>query len=1259
MSVSQDEITQTCQSIMDLRKLGRYRQAHSSILALRKELRHNPAVAIEIASLYLVQGHYIRAWDSCQIPEAAIFTDGDPTQALTRHIFDVDCVALALIRAYAGISRFSETTAAIQVAQRVYDVWMAENAMESLPIANDSVTAEEEKTHRETMSNLCTALDSRHEDESNVANNDLTVPQSRILLELYYHRIQVTAAEQTFLEESEVKKAAASRMELLADWLIAQGRLREARFIVYFRVGLLNSVANDQTLLETLLENIKGNENLAYEEANTRLDIARCILQINDGKVTDEAQAHIRVSQDLFEAMNHEFGLLDLMDMQINEIRKSITPEDLLSWKLDAAEQYFAKECHQQGIKCLLFSIPVTTDMGKIREMTQKLIEKVQKEISIVGGAALEQLLFVQTVSQTVTRAPEYGYARQCIEDYICRLPSGISPTMEGNLYHTMMLAYLNLGNLQKAQEWSERAFLVFRRGESYINISDAANYIGYVQYLQGTELSDGSAVSLIRHSNAANILQGWADIDRHAKNHNGEISKSLLLARIYGRMEFWEQSDLWLSRAKECGDRNNIPLDNAEDLLLSKAIRQEKLDEAVELSLQFVERCKAVPSSPKFVLGQEYLRAATTFHSRFLHRKTTEGEKPDADLRSICNDLFEAARLANEALICYKSGGGTEMVVSAVNYLYSLVKDWPITGSGGSLVEAWLTEARFAEELCDSIRRSSLSIDRIDSLFEKRGVVSNKQLQQLYANAVNACLILGKDSEAWLWLQRGKARALSDVFGIRATIPERLLVQIRADTDAQALYNRELESSAAISKALPQDYVSSRQKAEAVREEMRKYPLLAQLLNIREGTWDVQFEESELNLTLEMTGRDAKTIKYINWFVPAAAANDPAIVLFVRALDGNTISKKLPITTGSVDSWIKRVLEHPPEAEPPLKRNDGNSRLRELNPLIQGLEDLTDEGDLLVICPSGPLTRLPLHAIRFRPSNRAVIQRHPILYSSSAAMFRHCQMRAAAEGIKEILLAENPTMLAVYNENTDEGRFETQAIYEHAANLHDNFGFNVLKGSAVTKSTFEDSCSQSRSILFHGHAHFDKVDVLQSGLVLSPDPTSCSTLTSTTSPEVDTSPSSSETPILLRTSNHLTVSDAFDLDFSRTCPRITLIACDSSTQHVAVGDEPLGFIPALLFAGATSVLGTLWPVESATAREFTEEFYRHCEDQTERQRAAGQEKVVLDLAEALRETVCKLLVKGRPAEWAGYVLYGAWFHVVGEHESIYCKSDA
>jgi CHAT domain-containing protein/tetratricopeptide (TPR) repeat protein len=1036
-----------------------------------------------------------------------------------------------------------------------------------------------------------------------------------------------------------VKKKAANRMDLLADWLMAQNRFREARFIIYTRIDLLKDPANDQAVLAKLLVKLSGKENLACEEANTRLDIARCIIKLKNGKITDEAGEHVQKSEELFKKVNHEYGLIDLMNMQIHETQESKRPEDMLSWILNAAEQYFARECYQQGIRCLLFSIPVTTDMGTIREKTQTIIERAQREISRVGGAALEQLLFAQTVVQTVIRAPEYGYARQCIEDYILRLPKEISPTMEGNLYTVLTMAYLNLGNLQKSQNWAEKALHTFRTGRSYINTSDAALHLASIHYSQGNDRSGDPGISIVRYSNAVNIGQGWAELDHHVEYYGGEVNKCLLVARCYSSMELWDLSDKWLNRAKDSADQNGVSLENGSDLLLLQAVRKNNHDDAVKLSLQFIEDKKAVPSTPNFVMGQEYMRAAMTTHRRFIHRCNVEGKQPDADSRAIFNDLMEATKLASQALTYYKFSGGTEMVVTAVNYLYDLVKKWPIS-ENDDLVKGWLEEVQFAEELYDSIRRSSLSTDCIESLFEKRGVVSNKELQKLYANAVEACLRQGNGPQAWLWLQRGKARALSDYFGIRALIPERLLAEIGADPNTRALYDLERESNSAIIKASPQDYVAARRKAEETRVEMRKHPLLAQLLNIREGTFNVQFEKVELQSALEMTGRDPKTVKYIDWFIPGAEAKDTNIILFVRDLDGNTLTKTLSITTEFIGTWIKRVLEHPPEADPPLKRTGGNSKLRQLNLLIQYIEELTNEEDLLIICPSGLLTRIPIHAIRFRPSNRALIQRNPVLYSSSAATFRYCQMRAAAEGLKDNLLPENPTMLAVYDQDTEESRSEQEAIYAHGDYLRDSVGFNVLKGTAVTKSSLKYHCSQSRSIHYHGHAYFDKLDVLESSLVLSPESTTPAT-------DPTASPSAPVPPAPLAPS-HLTVADAFALDFSRTCPRITLIACDSGTQHIASGDEPLGFIPALLFAGATSVLGTLWVVESRAARAFSEEYYRQLEAQVKTQQAAGRRRVVLDLATAVRRTVIYLMEKWGPGDWAGYVLYGAWFHVMG-----------
>lgn len=124
---SQNQVLEVCKWVQDFRKQGRYEQAQAYISSADPKTKRIPVVAIEIASLYLVQGHYIRAWQSCELPEFDIFLNGEPSAPLTHRIYDVDCVALALIKAYIGILRFSRLFTALKIAERVHDVWLVEN----------------------------------------------------------------------------------------------------------------------------------------------------------------------------------------------------------------------------------------------------------------------------------------------------------------------------------------------------------------------------------------------------------------------------------------------------------------------------------------------------------------------------------------------------------------------------------------------------------------------------------------------------------------------------------------------------------------------------------------------------------------------------------------------------------------------------------------------------------------------------------------------------------------------------------------------------------------------------------------------------------------------------------------------------------------------------------------------------------------------------------------------------------------------------
>ncbi len=62
-------------------------------------------------------------------------------------------------------------------------------------------------------------------------------------------------------------------------------------------------------------------------------------------------------------------------------------------------------------------------------------------------------------------------------------------------------------------------------------------------------------------------------------------------------------------------------------------------------------------------------------------------------------------------------------------------------------------------------------------------------------------------------------------------------------------------------------------------------------------------------------------------------------------------------------------------------------------------------------------------------------------------------------------------------------------------------------------------------------------------------------------------------------------------LDF-RSAWLVALSICDGGLFRFGAGDEPLGLIAALLSAGASNVVGTLWPIEDDAGRDFMADFY-------------------------------------------------------------------
>lgn len=215
---------------------------------------------------------------------------------------------------------------------------------------------------------------------------------------------------------------------------------------------------------------------------------------------------------------------------------------------------------------------------------------------------------------------------------------------------------------------------------------------------------------------------------------------------------------------------------------------------------------------------------------------------------------------------------------------------------------------------------------------------------------------------------------------------------------------------------------------------------------------------------------------------------------------------------------------------------------------------------------------------------------------------------------------------LAVYEE-TESGLLEKKHEFERKR------AYSTFRkiASKRPKSSIKLACEVNKEsviqafkadcMYFFGHTS-DADDILDTGLLFAPtasgDPTA---FPYTYTPESHST---------------LTVSEMFNINIKTSM--LTLMACQSSKETHSLGDEPLGIVSALLCAGASCVIGTMWKVQLGTACTITEILDTFL----------GRDKNtdIIDVVTAVQEVVKRLKNNDRlaPYHWAAIVLNGSWF---------------
>ena len=201
-----------------------------------------------------------------------------------------------------------------------------------------------------------------------------------------------------------------------------------------------------------------------------------------------------------------------------------------------------------------------------------------------------------------------------------------------------------------------------------------------------------------------------------------------------------------------------------------------------------------------------------------------------------------------------------------------------------------------------------------------------------------------------------------------------------------------------------------------------------------------------------------------------------------------------------------------------------------------------------LVIVPHGVLHYLPFHALF--DGAAYIIDSFTISYAPSASVFAHCQEKPAHTSSGTLVLgvpdAQAPFILE-----------EVQSV---ARILPDA---ELIVGPEASAQVLREQGSHSRLIHIATHGKFRQDNPMFSGIRLG--------------------------------DAYLNLYDLYQLKLKADL--VTLSGCATGMNVVTAGDELLGLIRGLLYAGAQSLLLSLWDVHDQTTADFMACFYRRMRD--------------------------------------------------------------
>ena len=460
-----------------------------------------------------------------------------------------------------------------------------------------------------------------------------------------------------------------------------------------------------------------------------------------------------------------------------------------------------------------------------------------------------------------------------------------------------------------------------------------------------------------------------------------------------------------------------------------------------------------------------------------------------------------------------------------------------------------------------------------------------------VYRGAIDLSLRLARPAQALEYLERAKSRALVDYLAGNAAVRVRArgranqalideLTRLKQEHNwyCGRLYGHGMDAAADVSPA------EARVLEAAIREREQRIARIQERLTLHaQDLAGIVAPLTPEALRPPQLARGALLLEY--YFREDGGA------VFVQTGDG---LRAVPLSTTpaqvhallrrwqlSLDATTRALAAGAPLAG--LQRNTLGTLGALYQVLIRPLAPLLEGCERLIVIPHGPTHAVPWHALF--DGQRHLLERMEVVTCPSSALLRLCAGRQPSPG-----RTVDSALVVAYS---DGGRLPH--VIEEARTVAQLFpGERYLEGDATEAHIVAAAARHGIiHLAAHGEARLDNPAFAHLQLA----------------------------------DGQLTTGEVFNLNLDGAL--VTLSACETGRSVVTGGDELIGLARGFLFAGASTLVQSLWRVEDGSTARLMERFYRALRD--------GRPK-----GTALRMAQLSLLAEGSPpCIWAPFQLVG------------------